>query len=211
MVFRLNKELIFPDPALSEEDGLLAIGGDLSLERLLLAYRNGIFPWPSEGQPLVWYSPPERFVLFPEKFRISSSMRKLVKQNTFQVTVNQAFPEVIAACASVKRHKQRGTWITEAMQKAYIELHSHHHAFSVETWQRDELVGGIYGVRIGNVFCGESMFSRKSNASKAALISLVQSHSFRLIDCQVHSSHMETLGAEMISRQEYLTILAQAK
>jgi leucyl/phenylalanyl-tRNA--protein transferase len=207
MVFRLQKELIFPNPELAEEDGLLAVGGDLSTERLMLAYSNSIFPWPSEGQPITWFSPPERFVLFPEKLRISSSMSKFLKHKSFEMTLNKAFPEVIASCAAIKRMGQRGTWITKAMKEAYIKLHQEGHAWSVETWSEDVLVGGIYGVLVANVFCGESMFSKKNNASKAALIHLIQNHSFSLIDCQVHTNHLESLGAEMISREQYLSYL----
>ncbi len=208
MIFRLNKELIFPDPALAEDDGLLAIGGDLKQERLLLAYRNGIFPWPTEGQPLLWFSPHERFVLFPEKLNVSGSMRKVIRQGQFEITQNKAFEEVIAACAWVKRAGQRGTWITRAMQKAYIDLHKSGHAISVEAWKNGILVGGIYGVVCGKIFCGESMFSKTSNASKAAIIYLIQHNTFELIDCQVHTKHLESLGAEMISQERYLNLLA---
>jgi leucyl/phenylalanyl-tRNA--protein transferase len=207
MIFRLNTELVFPDPSLSEPDGLLAVGGDLKPERLLLAYQNGIFPWPSEGQPLLWFSPQERFVLFPEKLRISASMTKVLRENQFEITLNKAFPQVIAACSSIKRSGQRGTWITKKMQAAYIELHKRGHAVSVESWKNDELVGGLYGVVCGKVFCGESMFSRTDNASKAAFIHFVQNGSWNLIDCQVHTKHLESLGAEMIGREMYLGLL----
>jgi leucyl/phenylalanyl-tRNA--protein transferase len=207
MVFRLNSDLIFPDPALAEADGLLAVGGDLRAERLLLAYRNGIFPWPSEGQPLVWYSPPERFVLFPQKLQVSSSMQRLLKQGRFRITVNTAFEQVIAACSSIQRKGQPGTWITAEMKEAYIRLHALGHAWSVEAWEGDLLAGGFYGVVVGSVFCGESMFSNRSNASKAAFIYFVQHNTFRLIDCQVHTAHLESLGAEHISRSSYLEYL----
>jgi leucyl/phenylalanyl-tRNA--protein transferase len=207
MLFRLNKELVFPDPSLAEPDGLLAIGGDLSPERLMLAYRNAIFPWPIAGQPLLWFSPHERFVLFPGNLKVSSSMRKQMRKHVFEITTNQAFEEVIHACAKTKRSKQRGTWITADMEKAYIRLHLLGVAHSVEVWTDRKLVGGMYGVACDQVFCAESMFSLVSNASKAALISFVQNTSYTLIDCQVHSAHLESLGAGMISREEYLKTL----
>jgi leucyl/phenylalanyl-tRNA--protein transferase len=207
MVFRLNKELVFPDPSLAEPDGLLAIGGDLSPERLLLAYNNAIFPWPVEGQPLLWFSPHERFVLFPSKLSVSTSMRKLLRKRVFEITTNNAFQEVICACAKTKRKKQRGTWITADMEEAYTRLHLLGAAHSVETWLGGKLAGGMYGVDCGRVFCGESMFSLENNASKVALISFVESNQYSLIDCQVHTAHLESLGAEMISRDEYLRYL----
>jgi leucyl/phenylalanyl-tRNA--protein transferase len=207
MVFRLNKELVFPDPSLAEPDGLLAIGGDLSPERLLLAYNNAIFPWPVEGQPLLWFSPHERFVLFPSKLSVSTSMRKLLRKHVFEITTNNAFQEVIRACAKTKRKKQRGTWITADMEEAYTRLHLLGAAHSVETWLGGKLAGGMYGVDCGRVFCGESMFSLENNASKVALISFVENNQYALIDCQVHTAHLESLGAEMISRGEYLRYL----
>jgi leucyl/phenylalanyl-tRNA--protein transferase len=209
MLFRLSKELRFPDPSLAEEDGLLAIGGDLTSERLLLAYRSGIFPWPVQKQPLLWFSPPERFVLYPEKLHVSDSMRKLIAQGTFEITYNQSFETVIAACASIRRKNQKGTWITKEMKAAYLELHRLGHAHSVEAWENGILCGGLYGVVCGSVFCGESMFSRAPNASKTALIHLIRHGNWKLIDCQVYTSHLESLGAEMISRDTYLNLLQQ--
>ena len=208
MVFSLlDDEIIFPDAALAEPDGLLAIGGDLSVERLTLAYQSGIFPWFSEGDPILWFAPHERCVIFPDQIKISKSMQKLLRENTFQVTVNKAFDKVIENCAKTPRLGQDGTWITDDMQKAYLKMHQKGLAHSVEVWQNDKLVGGLYGIKIGNVFCGESMFSLVSNASKTALIYLAKNMYFKLIDCQLPNDHLMSLGAEMISREEYLEIL----
>jgi leucyl/phenylalanyl-tRNA--protein transferase len=210
MIFRLDERLLFPEPSLAEEDGLLALGGDLSVDRLLLAYQNGIFPWYSDDTPILWYSPHERFVLFPDELKVSKSMKQVLRSGKFTVTNDQCFDEVIAACSATKREGQDGTWITENMKEAYIELHRQGHAHSVEVWGRDELVGGLYGVAVGKVFCGESMFSKASNASKVALINLCQSGKYRLIDCQVHTEHLESMGARLISRKEYMHILQNA-
>ncbi|HVW95616.1 MAG TPA: leucyl/phenylalanyl-tRNA--protein transferase [Mucilaginibacter sp.] len=207
MIFRLDERLLFPDPALAEEDGLLAVGGDLSIGRLLLAYSHGIFPWYSEGEPVLWFSPHERFVLFPEELKVSKSMRQVLRSGKFTITTDSAFEQVIAACSAMKRPGQDGTWITEDMKNAYCSLHRSGHAHSVEIWENGELAGGLYGVAIGKVFCGESMFSRKSNASKMALIHLCQSGQFTLIDCQVYTPHLESMGAHMISRAAYLEFL----
>ena len=210
MIFRLNDELIFPDPALADQDGLLAVGGDLSTDRLLLAYQNGIFPWYSDDTPILWYSPHQRFVLFPGELKTSKSMRRVLNSGTFTVTQNQCFEKVIEACSAVDRKDQPGTWITNDMQKAYIRLHNENHAHSVEVWEQEKLVGGLYGVKAGAVFCGESMFSLVSNASKMALISLCNTGKYTLIDCQVHTGHLESMGARMISRKEYMAILQNA-
>lgn len=208
MVYQLSEDTIwFPKPELADEDGLLAVGGDLSSERLVLAYQNGIFPWYSDGSPVLWYAPHERFVLFPEKVKISSTMRKLLKTGKFRITFDQAFPEVIRSCANIPREDQPGTWITGDMQAAYINLFQLGYAHSVEVWENDLLVGGLYGLHINQVFCGESMFSTGSNASKAALIYLCQNKGYSLIDCQVYTSHLESLGAEFISRSRYLDYL----
>ncbi|GGH10620.1 leucyl/phenylalanyl-tRNA--protein transferase [Pedobacter zeae] len=196
----------FPDPALAEEDGLLAIGGDLSMERLLIAYSNGIFPWFSEGEPILWYSPHERCVIYPSKIKVSKSMRKILKQKVFEITFNQAFAEVIRNCATTERKGQDGTWITNEMQQAYINLHQQGYAHSVEVWQGGTLVGGLYGIKFNRVFCGESMFSHVSNSSKAALIFLSKMN-IDLIDCQLPNDHLMSLGAEMISRELYLEML----
>jgi leucyl/phenylalanyl-tRNA--protein transferase len=173
----------------------------------LLAYQNGIFPWYSDDTPILWYSPHERFVLFPNELKISKSMRQVFRSGRFRVTYNQSFEDVIDACSSVYRKGQGGTWITADMKNAYIRLHHEGHAHSVEVWENEELVGGLYGVRVGKVFCGESMFSKVSNASKVALISLSNTGNYKLIDCQVYTEHLESMGARMISRGEYLRIL----
>lgn len=209
MIFRLDERLLFPNPALAEEDGLLAVGGDLSAERLLLAYRNGIFPWYSEDEPILWFSPHERFVLYPEELVISKSMRKVLKSGQFKITFNQCFPEIIAACAKAPRAGQDDTWITADMQQAYIALHKNGYAHSVEVWEQHELAGGLYGVAVGKAFCGESMFSRVSNASKAALIHLCNSGGYQLIDCQVYTPHLQSMGAGMISREEYMATIKE--
>jgi len=211
MIFRLDERLIFPDPALAEGDGLLAIGGDLSAERLILAYQNGIFPWYSEGDPILWFAPHERFVLFPDELRISKSMRQIVRSNKFRVTFNQSFAEVIRACADARREGQDGTWITTEMQQAYINLHQLGVAHSVEVWLDDVLAGGLYGVEVGHVFCGESMFSKVSNASKLALITLCQTGKYQVIDCQLHTEHLESMGARMIPRDEFMSVLKNFK
>jgi len=207
MIFRLDERLIFPDPALAEEDGLLAFGGDLSVGRLLLAYQNGIFPWYNADTPILWYSPHDRFVLFPAELKISKSMRQILRSDRFAVTYDQCFGKVIEACSVAKRTGQDGTWITADMKNAYINLHREGHAHSVEVWENGELAGGLYGVETGLVFCGESMFSKASNASKTALISLCQTGKYELIDCQVHTEHLESMGARMISRKEYMALL----
>jgi leucyl/phenylalanyl-tRNA--protein transferase len=207
MIFRLTEDLIFPNPALAEEDGLLAIEGDLSPERLLLAYQNGIFPWFGDDSPILWYSPKTRFVLFPEEVKISKSMRQLIKSKKYKITINTAFEEVINACADVKREGQESTWITLEMKKAYIKLHQLGFAHSIETWENDQLIGGLYGVMINKVFCGESMFSHQSNASKMALIWLCEHIDLKLIDCQIHSTHLESLGAKMIERDTFMDFL----
>jgi leucyl/phenylalanyl-tRNA--protein transferase len=207
VIFRLDKRLVFPNPSLADEDGLLAVGGDLSTGRLLLAYHNGIFPWYNDDTPILWYSPHERFVLFPDELRVSKSMRQILRSGRLRVTYDQNFAEVINNCSTVDRKGQDGTWITADMKNAYIRLHKEGHAHSVEVWEDEELVGGLYGVQIGSVFCGESMFSKTSNASKAALISLCNTNNYELIDCQVYTEHLESMGARMISREEYLRIL----
>lgn len=209
MIFRLTEHLLFPDPELAEPDGLLAVGGDLSTERLLLAYQNGIFPWYSDDTPILWYSPHDRFVLFPDELKVSSSMRRVLNAHRFKITFDTCFADVIEACSVVERKDQDGTWITADMKAAYIKLHHEGHAHSIEIWQDDELVGGMYGVAVGDVFCGESMFSKVSNASKTAVITLCQSGRYKLLDCQVHSDHMESMGARMISRKEYMTMLGE--
>ncbi|PYF75630.1 leucyl/phenylalanyl-tRNA--protein transferase [Pedobacter nutrimenti] len=208
MVFRLpENEIVFPDPSLADPDGLLAIGGDLSMDRLLLAYQNGIFPWFSEGDPICWFSPHERCVILPDGLKISKSMKKIIRDGVFEVTEDQAFEEVIGHCAAVFRKDQDGTWITQQMQDAYINLHKKGYAHSIEVWQSGHLVGGLYGIWVNRVFCGESMFSLVSNASKQALIWLVQEKRPDMVDCQLPNDHLLSLGAEMISRAHYLQLL----
>jgi len=211
MIFRLDDRLLFPDPALADKDGLLAVGGDLLTGRLLLAYENGIFPWYSDGSPILWYAPHERFVLYPEDLKVSKSMRQILRSGRFTVTMNKSFNEVIEACSSVERSGQDGTWITDDMKAAYKKLHTEGHAHSVEVWEQDKLVGGFYGVPVNSVFCGESMFSRVSNASKAALIWLCNAGLYQLIDCQVYTEHLESMGAQMISRAAYMDVLRKSR
>lgn len=210
MIFQLDPTIIgFPDPALAEDDGLLAIGGDLQSERLLEAYSIGIFPWYSEDTPILWYAPPERFVLFPKEIKISKSMSKIIQRKDFDVTFDQSFGEVISNCSAINRKDQDGTWIVEDMQYAYNTLHKEGFAHSIEVWQNGVLVGGLYGVLVGKVFCGESMFSKVSNASKVALIYLTTQFDIELIDCQIHSEHLESMGAKLISRECFYRILEQ--
>jgi len=204
MIFRLDENVWFPDPELAEDDGLLAVGGDLSVNRLLLAYENGIFPWYNEDSPILWYSPHERFVIFPDELKVSKSMGQVLRSGKFTISMNKCFAGVIEACSTIPRKDQQGTWINTDMKAAYNRLHREGHAHSVEVWMGEELVGGFYGVQINNVFCGESMFSKVSNASKTALIWLCQSGLYQLIDCQLYTEHLESMGARMISRTEYM-------
>jgi leucyl/phenylalanyl-tRNA--protein transferase len=209
MIFQLTDDLVFPRSSLSEPDGLLAIGGDLSRNRLILAYENGIFPWFSEGDPICWFAPHERCVIFPDRVKISKSMRKVIADGTFTITRDQAFEQVIFHCAETPRKDQDGTWITTDMQNAYIDLHKSGWAHSVEVWYGDQLAGGLYGMEVNGVFCGESMFSLMSNASKTALIWLCRNPAYRLIDCQIPNDHLMSLGAEMIPAETYLSILQE--
>lgn len=209
-VFRLSDKLIFPSPEYAEEDGLLAVGGDLSEKRLLLAYSMGIFPWYSEGYPILWWSPDPRLVLFPGELKVSRSLKQSIKKNPFKITMDTAFEEVIRNCAGVRRRNNEGTWITGDMIEAYIRLHRSGFAHSVECWHEGELSGGLYGVSIGKAFFGESMFSKKSNASKVAFVKLVQQLAgwgFKIIDCQVTTGHLISFGAREIPRSEFMKIL----
>lgn len=209
-MYLLSKDLVFPPVYLANKDGLLAVGGDLSAERLLLGYKKGIFPWYSEGEPIIWYSPDPRMVLFPKNLNISKSMKQIIRKNQFRATFNQNFSEVISNCKNSYREGQGGTWITDEMEQAYINLHKLGLAKSVEAWEGNELVGGLYGIDLGHVFCGESMFSKVSNASKFAFIYLVQKlekEHYKLIDCQVYNEHLASLGADEISRSAFLTYL----
>ncbi len=200
----------FPPAENATEDGVLAMGGDLSPERLIMAYQSGIFPWYNEGEPIIWYSPDPRMVLFPKQLNVSRSMQRVLKKEMFTVTYNQHFEEVITNCKTIHREGQSGTWITDDMLKAYVKLHKIGVAKSVEVWKDQELVGGIYGIDLGTVFCGESMFSKVSNASKVAFISLVQQlekDNYKLLDCQVYNDHLASLGAEEIPRETFLEYL----
>tara|TARA_B100000902_G_scaffold199414_1_gene190093 strand:- start:385 stop:1017 length:633 start_codon:yes stop_codon:yes gene_type:complete len=206
----LGSEHIFPSADSASKEGIVAIGGDLDPNRILKAYKNGIFPWFENDDHLVWWSPDPRMVLFPEKLKISKSTKKLLKENFFKVTFNQSFDEVVDSCAKVKRFGQNGTWITNGLKKAYSKLHKMGHAYSVEVWKDYELVGGLYGIDLGDVFCGESMFTKANNASKIGFVHLVKEltkNKYKLIDCQVPSAHLKSLGAEEISRKEFLKYL----
>ena len=208
----LNDDLFFPPVSMADSEGILAVGGNLSSERLLLAYRSGIFPWYSEGEPILWWSPDPRFVLFPEKLRVTKSMQTVLNNGKFRFTINRAFSEVIQNCKTADRKEQEGTWISPAIQEAYTKLHLLGHAHSAEAWYNGELVGGLYGIRMGNVFFGESMFSKQSNASKFAFIHYVrqlQKEKVSLVDCQVYTSHLESLGASMIARKTFMTLLSE--
>lgn len=209
-MYLLTDELVFPPVELADNNGLLAIGGDLLPERLILAYKNGIFPWYNEGEPIIWYSPNPRMVLFPKKLKISKSMRKIIKMGKFTVTFNQNFLGVINHCKNINRKGQNGTWITIEMKIAYQKLHELGFAKSVEVWDSDKLVGGLYGIDLGNIFCGESMFSKENNASKIAFIALtkkLEKENYSLIDCQVYNDHLASLGAEEIARNEFVKLL----
>lgn len=209
----LTDKLWFPNPEDATADGLLAIGGDLSMERLLLAYNSGIFPWFEDDQPILWWSPNPRMVLFPEKFKVSKSLRKSLKSKKFKITFNQNFADVIKYCANATRKGQTGTWITKEMQKAYIALHKAGHAVSIEVWENDKLVGGLYGIDLPRkkVFCGESMFSLVNDASKVAFYHLseyLKTKDYKFIDCQIYNEHLESLGAEEIDRSIFLAFLS---
>lgn len=205
----LTQDIKFPDVTEASPDGLLAIGGDLSEARLIQAYKQGIFPWFNEGEPLLWWSPNPRFVLFPQKLKVSKSMKQILKNKGYVVTVNKDFRAVITACSKAKRDGQAGTWITNDIIEAYVKLHNLGYAKSVEVWDKDALIGGFYGIDLNNgVFCGESMFAKISNASKVAFITFIQNTHYKLIDCQVYTNHLESLGAENISRDLFLEYLS---
>jgi len=209
-MYLLSSDLVFPPVQLADQDGVLAIGGDLSTERLLLAYKSGIFPWYNQGEPIIWYSPNPRMVLFPKNLKVSKSMSQVIRKGEFTITFNQHFSEVISNCKNVYRQGQGGTWITNEMQLAYMQLHKKGIAKSVEVWLNNELVGGLYGIDLGHIFCGESMFSKVNNASKIAFVYLVQKlekENYQLIDCQVYNNHLASLGAEEITRNEFLKFL----
>ena len=208
-VYQLSEELIFPNPQLADPDGVLAVGGDLEPERLLLAYVNGIFPWYGEGDPIIWHSPDPRFILYPKDIKVSDSMKQIFRSGKFQLSADTAFQQVIRACKTVPRPGQNDTWITDDMLEAYIHLHHLGYAHSIEIWEKQELVGGLYGVSMGGCFFGESMFSLASNSSKTALIALSTFMDFDLIDCQVYTPHLETMGATEVNRGTFLSQLKE--
>lgn len=208
---RLNEnEISFPNPEKFDgHDGIIAFGGDLSMERIWFAYQNGIFPWFNPGEEILWWCPNPRFVLFPTELKVSKTMRKILDKKTFTITENQNFREVIKNCQEVSRKGQDGTWLSDELMESFINLHEYGFAKSVEVWQNNELVGGFYGLQVGKVFCGESMFAKVSNASKAGFIHFVETHKdeLALIDCQSHTDHLESLGAKMIPKRAFLKIL----
>jgi leucyl/phenylalanyl-tRNA--protein transferase len=213
-VYQIPQELLFPAPELAEEDGLLGVGGDLSPERLLLAYGSGIFPWYSKGEPIMWWSPDPRCVLYPEKLKISTSLRQAIKKGNYEVRFDTCFEEVIGHCARTKRKGQRSTWITNEMVRAYIRLHELGFAHSTEVFMDGELAGGLYGVSIGRTYSGESMFHLRPEASKIALYHLVErlkEWKFPLIDCQVTNPHLLSLGAEEMPRKEFLKLVIRER
>lgn len=212
-VFLLSDSLAFPSPELAREDGLLAVGGDLSEKRLLLAYRTGIFPWFSDGDPIIWWSPDPRLVLFPTEIKVSKRFQRVLRQDIFHVTMDTAFEQVIRSCSQIRRKGDPGTWIVPEMIDAYCRLHAAGYAHSVEAWRDGVLAGGLYGISLGRCFFGESMFSRVSNASKVAFVRMVDHLnrlSFPLIDCQVRTEHLMRFGARMISRRRFLNLLAHS-
>ena len=212
-IFRLNKELSFPHPSYAEKEGVLAVGGDLSVDRLILAYSNGIFPWPQKGSPILWWSPDPRMVLFPDSFNVSNSLRQVIRSGKYSYTIDMDFDEVIRQCASSPRPGQNGTWITDDILNAYIQLHKEGYAHSVETRMNGELIGGLYGVSLGRVFFGESMFFKMRDASKFAfyqLVKLLKHWDFELIDAQQETSHLKSLGAINIPREEFMELLERA-
>ncbi len=209
-MYPISDDLYFPPVSNASSEGLLAIGGDLSSERLLLAYKSGIFPWFNQGEPILWWAPKSRMVLFFNELIISKSMRNILNRNTFKVTFNQDFRAVISNCSGIKRAGQQGTWISQDMIEAYCKLNELGIAKSVEVWQNEELVGGLYGIELGTVFCGESMFSKVSNASKLAFITLVdhlKSENFKILDCQVYNDHLASLGCREIDRDDFMKLL----
>lgn len=209
-VYRIPDALVFPNPALADDNGLLGVGGDLSRARLLLAYKSGIFPWYSNDEPILWWSPDPRMVLFTEEFRVQRSLAKRVRQRPYRITLDTAFPQVLRACASTFRPGQGGTWITPAVEAAYNDLFDAGYGHSVEAWDGETLVGGLYGVGIGRMFSGESMFAHAPDASKIAFTHLVrqlQRWNLPLVDCQIHTEHLDRFGAKEIERQTYLAAI----
>ena len=209
-MFQLGKDYFFPNPNNADENGIVAFGGDLNPLRIIEAYKKGIFPWFESDKNLIWWSPDPRMILYCDKFNISKSFKVFLKKCAFRITFNKEFEEVINLCANIKRINQKGTWITKGLINSFIELHRMGKAISVEVWQDDEIVGGLYGLDLGDVFCGESMFSKSSNASKVALYYLNQElkkNNYRFIDCQVPSEHLKSLGGEIIKRENFINLL----
>jgi len=209
-MYFLSKELYFPPVEEANYEGILAVGGDLSIERLLLAYTNGIFPWYDSDDPILWWAPPQRMVVNPKDYKAPKSLRNIINRNIFEVTINQDFTAVISNCQKIERKGQDGTWISKEIIDSYTKLHQKGKAISFEVWQNNELVGGLYGVDLGHVFCGESMFSKVPNASKVAFVKLIdylKERNYLLLDCQVHNDHLEKLGAFEISRDLFMKIL----
>lgn len=212
-MYFLTKELYFPPVEEASYEGILAVGGDLSVDRLMLAYNNGIFPWFDADEPILWWSPSDRMVVNPMDYKVSKSLRNIINRNIFEVTIDKDFESVIKNCQKIERKGQDGTWISDAIVKSYTKLHQLGKAKSFEVWQNGELVGGLYGVDLGHVFCGESMFSKVPNASKVAFVKLVEflkQNNYKLLDCQVHNDHLEKLGAFEISRTTFMMILKSA-
>jgi leucyl/phenylalanyl-tRNA--protein transferase len=212
-VYQLSEDLVFPSPHFASKEGLLALGGDLTLPRLLLAYSRGIFPWYSEGEPILWWSPDPRLVLYPDELKISKSLSKVIKKGAYTITLDRSFDRVITECARVRLENQEGTWIVDEMVQAYCNLHESGFAHSVEAWAGDRLAGGLYGVSLGRCFFGESMFTRLTNASKVAFVTLVKHLlplDFALIDCQITTGHLTRFGAREISRARYLEEIDEA-
>lgn len=212
-VFRLTEDLAFPPSELAEDDGLLAVGGDLSVDRLILGYSMGIFPWYSDGYPILWWSPDPRLILIPQELKVSRSLRQTIKKDIYTITMDKAFEQVISNCADIHRGEDDGTWITSEMKEAYIQLHNAGYAHSVEAWNADELAGGLYGVILGRAFFGESMFAKKNDASKVAFVKFAEfliKRGFELIDCQVTTRHLMNFGAREVPRAEFLEMLTKA-
>ena len=207
---RLGDDHIFPSPRSANEHGVVAYGGDLNPNRITQAYKQGIFPWFESDDNLLWWSPNPRMILYPEKIKISKSLKLVIKKNTFKVTFNKDFEEVIESCSNIKRLGQKGTWITSGLKESFLQLHEKGLAMSVEVWKDSKIVGGLYGLDLGNVFCGESMFSKSSNASKVALVYLsseLRKNNYKFIDCQIPTEHLKSMGGEEVSRDDFLKLL----
>lgn len=207
---RLGDDHIFPSPRSANEHGVVAYGGDLNPNRITQAYKQGIFPWFESDDNLLWWSPNPRMILYPEKIKISKSLKSVIKKNIFKVTFNKDFEEVIESCSNIKRLGQKGTWITSGLKESFLQLHEKGLAMSVEVWKDSKIVGGLYGLDLGNVFCGESMFSKSSNASKVALVYLsseLRKNNYKFIDCQIPTEHLKSMGGEEVSRDDFLKLL----